>query len=199
MEFELAESFFSIAWECHNKGNRTVVVSWDCPTVRQLKEQREAQELKWSLGEKYLWTNLLCLFAELSYTRSLWLWILRAAGITPALSMILQETENKLEPRIEKRVFGEGAGQKEQLSTLESNETNSNPLGACSSIQALKNCWGWGRNSSPSLPPLPSFTPSSIMHNLSYFITGTLTLMCYVYAALSGLVLSAALTSLKIA
>lgn len=34
---------------------------------------------------------------------------------------------------------GDGTGQKEQLSTLETNETNSNPLGACSSLQLFKN------------------------------------------------------------
>lgn len=48
-------------------------------------------------------------------------------------------------------------------------------------------------------PPCPQFTPFPIMHISSYFITVTLTLMCYVYAVLSGLVLSAALTSFKIA
>lgn len=53
MEFELAKAFFSIAWECHNKENRALVsIARDCPAVRQLKEQRETQELKWSLVDK---------------------------------------------------------------------------------------------------------------------------------------------------
>lgn len=58
MEFELTKAFFSNAWVRRNKENRALVsIAWDCPAVRQLKEQRETQELKWSSVDKPLPKN----------------------------------------------------------------------------------------------------------------------------------------------
>lgn len=106
-EFELAHSFFSSAWECHNKGNRAVVKCFLGLSSSQAAEGAErGTRIKMAFRRKISVnkSHLLCLFAELSDTRSPWLWILRAAGMVPAWRVwFYREQRNKLELRIEKK------------------------------------------------------------------------------------------------